>query len=166
MSVNRRIHLLLAALGCVGCGPTARSPSDSLEVENWLLGTFSSQEPPKFTMSDYVLRMTFEADGTVSSQAVGHTGRSVDEALRMWEARSDDEVEVFANEEESFQGFLVSRGEDCNTIEVRKVTSNGSVFSPGPWYRGEVCVREEAPDSHSAYELYWCDEPPPECDEP
>jgi len=166
MSVNYHIHLLLGALACIGCGPSASRPDDPPEVESWLLGAFSSQKPPKFTMYHTIQRITFDADHTAFSQTLVVTGGSSDERLRTWEARTDEEVAVlFAEPMTGIKEFLVNPGEDCNTIEIQIVSQNGATSGGGRWYRGEVCVREQAPDAPGHYELAWCDEPPPPCDD-
>ena len=167
MSVNHPIPMLMLALACVGCGPSASTPENPPEVESWLLGAFSRQKPPLFTMDHTIQRITFNADHTAFSQTIVLSDQSSNERLRIWEARSDEEVAVPMNPDETAsKEYLVSPGEDCNTIELRIVSNTDIISDPAPWSRGEVCVREEAPDGHSSYELYWCDEPPPECDEP
>jgi len=160
---------VLVFVAC-GCGPSAdgASPSDA----SWLLGVYSLQAPTtpggqESAENNDVDRYTFEEAGAGVRQKISGT-RVVDEFVLTWELKSVEEAfaHLVPYDEANDDSYIIRPGLDCNTIELTYVHPNGGTLGPAPLYRGEVCARAPDPETHAYFERYWCDEPPPPCEDP
>lgn len=164
MSLDRMLAAL-SVLACA-CGPRAgnASPTDA----TWLVGVYSLQAPTTTEAADSLVdRYTFEEDGAAVRQKISFE-RVTGETSLTWELATAEAAFVYPapfNEDEDVS-YSLRPGADCNTLAFTYLEPNGATLGPASLYRGEVCARAPDPEVPSYYERYWCDEPPPPCEDP
>jgi hypothetical protein len=86
-----------------------------------------------------------------------------------WRRAGDSQVvvDIPAPENSFVQAWIITPGEDCNTLQVDEVQDGQSRGGPTLW-RGALCMKKLPPcDSVEcpSCETVWCDEPPAACEE-
>jgi hypothetical protein len=156
----------MLALAVSGCSKV------DVERSGWVLGTFS--DTPANYSSLALLGVTqyeFREDGTLALSAVG-CGGAPKELIREYQWRTDGDlrviVEIPAPENTVFQEWVVTQGEECNTLQIDQIQDGRSISGPLLW-RGAVCMSKlppcEAGHECASCTTVWCDEPPPDCEE-
>jgi hypothetical protein len=84
-----------------------------------------------------------------------------------WRRDGDEQVIVDIPEGENavFEQWIITRGEECNTLQVDQIQDGDSKGGP-TWWRGAVCMRELPPCGGiecPSCETVWCNEPPRAC---
>ena len=166
--MSEACRLLLLALAVAGCSSEAESTSD------WMLGTFSnsSLRAPTYGAVPSVAHYEFREDGTLAVSVLLGCGTNQAELLHeyKWWRDGDSQVivEIPPPENEVFQAWIITRGEDCNTLQVHQIQHGDPVGGP-TLHRGKVCPGDLPPCKEEYVECYscgtvWCDEPPPACE--
>ena len=165
MSLDRMLAAL-SVLACA-CGPRAgnASPTDA----TWLVGVYSLQAPTTTEAADSLVdRYTFEEDGAAVRQKISFE-RVAGESSLTWELETAEEAAVYPVpfDEDADTWYSIRPGAGCNTLEFTYMRPSGNPLGPATLHRGEVCARQPDPKAFPTYfERYWCDEPPPPCEDP
>jgi len=163
-----RVKPIVAALAVLGCACGPRAGDDSQTDAAWLIGVYSLQAPTTDAADSIVTRYVFEAGGAAAKHSVSFD-RIVEERPLTWVlAGSDREAHVYPDpySENEDLWYKVRPGADCNTLEFTHMYPSGGMQGPAPLYRGEVCARQPDPEGFPTnFERYWCNEPPPPCDD-
>lgn len=161
MPIFRAPFALLVAT--LACGPEAPVDPD------WMLGLYSREYPGQLDHNvnsgrHYEIR----SDGTFVVTGTHRCGTvELPRENHTWKRVADDAIEVqFTGSAEERLPWRITPGADCNEILVQQSTETDS-YPPSPIVRGAVCVRPEqgCTEGECFCETYWCDEPPPACDD-
>jgi len=164
--VSKSCRALLAALVVVGCSSEVEGTSD------WMLGTFSDTNVNDSTAGLASLtRYEFREDGTLALTGVTHCAENRLGTPREYRWRRDGDeqviVEIPESENAVFQSWVITRGGECNTLQVDQIQDGEPKGGPRLW-RGAVCMQDLPPCDGvecPSCETVWCDEPPPACSE-
>ena len=157
---------VLLALAVAGCSNV------DVERSGWVLGTFSDTPANYSSLAlASVIQYEFREDGTLALSAVG-CGGDQEELIREYQWRTDGDlrviVEIPAPENIVIQEWVITQGEECNTLRIDQIQEGRSLDGPLLW-RGAVCMGKLPPCEDgkqcASCMTTWCDEPPPECEE-
>jgi hypothetical protein len=136
-----------------------------------MLGTFSTRGVPHRSVGLTSLgHYIFHEDGTLEEIAITGCEENQEELLQVyeWSRAGDALVIVDMPDGDTFEEWLVTLGDTCNTLEVDQI-QDGESSGGFPLTRGAVCMKELPPcpegTSCDSCETVWCDEPPPPCGE-
>jgi hypothetical protein len=164
---NKACRPLLLALAVTACEPEVEVESTS----DWMLGTFSNTYPRNSTIGlTSVGHYEFRADGTLRVIALTGCEANSEEPIHeyTWRRAGDSRVivDVAAPETPSVQAWIVTQGEDCNTLQVDEVQDGQLRDGPTLW-RGALCMKTLPPCGSvecPSCETVWCDEAPAACE--